>query len=40
MSAQGKLVAVINDTEEILDLFDDIISSMGHRVARYTYAPP
>lgn len=39
MSAQGKLVAVINDTEEILDLFDDIISSMGHRVVRYTYAP-
>ena len=39
MSEQRKLVAVVNDTEEILDLFEDIITSMGHRVARFTYAP-
>lgn len=39
MSAQGKLVAVVNDTEEILDLFEEIVTGMRHRFARFTYAP-
>jgi CheY-like chemotaxis protein len=34
-----KHVVVVNDTEEILELFDDIISAMGHRVTKLTYAP-
>lgn len=32
-------VVVVNDTEEILDLFEEIISGLGHRVTRKTYAP-
>ena len=39
MSDQGKLVAVVNDTEEILDLFEEIVTAMGHRMGRFTYAP-
>lgn len=30
---------VVNDTEEILDLFEEILTEMGHRVTRFTYAP-
>jgi DNA-binding response OmpR family regulator len=37
--AEQKHVAVVNDTEEILDLFEEILSGMGHRVTRLTYAP-
>lgn len=37
--SEQRHVAVINDTEEILDLFEDIITAMGHRVTRFTYAP-
>jgi CheY-like chemotaxis protein len=32
-------VVVVNDTEEILDLFEDILGALGHRVTRLTYAP-
>ena len=34
-----KHIAVVNDTEEILDLFEEILTGMGHRVTRFTYAP-
>ena len=30
---------VVNDTEEIIELFRDIIEAMGHRASATTYAP-
>ncbi len=38
-SIQGKRVLVVNDTQEILELFDDILSEMGLEVIQMTYAP-
>lgn len=38
MSRQ-KHVVVVNDTEEILELFDVIITALGHKVTRISYAP-
>ena len=35
----GKHVLVVNDTEEILELFRDILEEMGHRVTATSYAP-
>ncbi|MDQ4034506.1 MAG: response regulator [Chloroflexota bacterium] len=35
----GKRVLVVNDTQEILELFDDILSGLGLDVVRMTYAP-
>jgi CheY-like chemotaxis protein len=35
----GKHVLVLNDTEEIVELFRDIIEGMGHRMTATTYAP-
>jgi DNA-binding response OmpR family regulator len=35
----GKRILVVNDTEEILELFRDIIEGMGHRIVPLTYAP-
>lgn len=35
----AKHVLVINDTEEIIELFRDIIDGMGHRVSATSYAP-
>jgi DNA-binding response OmpR family regulator len=32
-------VLVINDTEEVLELFRDILTDMGHRVSSTTCAP-
>jgi CheY-like chemotaxis protein len=34
-----KHVVVVNDTEEILELFEEIIGGLGHRVTKLTYAP-
>jgi CheY-like chemotaxis protein len=34
-----KHVVVVNDTEEILELFEEIITALGHRVTKLTYAP-
>lgn len=34
-----KHVVVVNDTEEILELFEEIIGGLGHRVTKMTYAP-
>jgi CheY-like chemotaxis protein len=36
--SQRHIVAV-NDTEEILDLFEEIITGLGHKCTRRTYAP-
>jgi CheY-like chemotaxis protein len=30
---------VVNDTEEIIELFRDIIEGMGHRISATTFAP-
>lgn len=38
MSAQ-KHVVVVNDTEEILELFEEIVGGLGHKVTKLTYAP-
>ncbi|HEX7196768.1 MAG TPA: response regulator [Candidatus Limnocylindria bacterium] len=35
----GKRVLVVNDTQEILELFDDILSGLGLEVVLMTYAP-
>ena len=32
-------VVVVNDTEEILDLFEEIITALGHQVTRLAYTP-
>jgi CheY-like chemotaxis protein len=34
-----KRVLVVNDTEEIIELFRDIIAGMGHEPVAITYAP-
>ncbi|HSK94653.1 MAG TPA: response regulator [Candidatus Angelobacter sp.] len=38
-TGDGRHIVVVNDTEEILDLFEEILVGMGHRVTRFTYAP-
>jgi CheY-like chemotaxis protein len=35
----GKHVLVVNDTEEIIEIFRDILEAMGHRVSATTFAP-
>lgn len=37
--ARQKHVVVVNDTEEILELFDEIITALGHKVTKLSYAP-
>jgi CheY-like chemotaxis protein len=37
--ADSKHILVVNDTEEIVELFRDIIEGMGHRVSAMTFAP-
>ncbi len=32
-------ILVVNDTEEILDLFRDILEGMGHRMTAWSYSP-
>lgn len=32
-------VLVVNDTEEILDLFRDIVEGLGHRMTAWSYSP-
>lgn len=36
---RGRRVLVINDTQEILDLFEDILRPLGHDVILLSYAP-
>lgn len=35
----GKRALVVNDTQEILELFEDIIGALGHDVTTMSYAP-
>lgn len=35
----SKHVLVVNDTEEIIELFRDILEGMGHHITAITYAP-
>jgi CheY-like chemotaxis protein len=35
----GKHVLVVNDTEEILDLFRAILGEMGHRMTAWSFSP-
>jgi CheY-like chemotaxis protein len=41
--AQGELpsrhILVVNDTEEILDLFRDIVEGLGHRMTAWSFSP-
>lgn len=37
--AGGKHVLVVNDTEEILDLFRAILEDLGHRVTAWSFSP-
>ena len=32
-------VLVVNDTEEILDLFRDVVEGMGHRMTAWSFSP-
>lgn len=36
---QGAHVLVVNDTEEILDLFRAILEDLGHRVTAWSFSP-
>jgi CheY-like chemotaxis protein len=37
--ATGKHVLVVNDTEEILDLYRAILEDLGHRVTAWSFSP-
>lgn len=36
---QSQHILVVNDTEEILDLFRDILEGMGHRMTAWSFSP-
>ena len=36
---RSKHILVVNDTEEILDLFRDILEGMGHRMTAWSFSP-
>ncbi len=38
-AGSSKHILVVNDTEEILDLFRDILEGMGHEMSALSYAP-
>jgi len=38
-SQTSQHILVVNDTEEILDLFRDILEGMGHRMTAWSYSP-
>jgi CheY-like chemotaxis protein len=38
-TSNTKHVLVVNDTEEILDLFRDILENMGHRMTAWSFSP-
>ena len=37
--SQAQHILVVNDTEEILDLFRDIIEGLGHRMTAWSFSP-
>lgn len=39
MNQKRRRILVVNDTEEILELFHDILEGMGHEMIPLTYAP-
>ena len=39
MTDKGNRALVVNDTQEILELFDDILTGMGFEVVLMSYAP-
>jgi CheY-like chemotaxis protein len=39
VAPDAKHILVVNDTEEIVELFRDIIEGMGHRMSAMTYSP-
>ena len=36
---QSRHILVVNDTEEILDLFRDVLEGMGHRMTAWSFSP-
>ena len=38
-NAKGRHILVVNDTEEILDLFRDIVEGLGHRMTAWSFSP-
>ena len=36
---ESQHILVVNDTEEILDLFRDIIEGLGHRMTAWSFSP-
>jgi CheY-like chemotaxis protein len=36
---RGKHILVVNDTEEVIELFREIIEGMGHRMSALSFAP-
>lgn len=38
-NSASKRVLVVNDTEEILDLFREVLESMGHEVTGWSFSP-
>jgi CheY-like chemotaxis protein len=36
---ESQHILVVNDTEEILDLFRDIVESLGHRMTAWSFSP-
>ncbi len=37
--SESQHVLVVNDTEEILDLFRDIVEGLGHRMTAWSFSP-
>jgi CheY-like chemotaxis protein len=37
--AESSHILVVNDTEEILDLFRDIVEGLGHRMTAWSFSP-
>ncbi len=37
--SKSQHILVVNDTEEILDLFRDIVEGLGHRMTAWSYSP-
>ena len=37
--SKSRHILVVNDTEEILDLFRDIIEALGHRMTAWSFSP-
>ena len=38
-ASSSQHILVVNDTEEILDLFRDIVEGLGHRMTAWSFSP-